>query len=199
MSKSDRNTSNKLSPVAVAVAAIYPALKSEAQCSERNAGEAKSRSATVVAAIKTLWETAEDKVAAGIATFGDGLSTKESVKGELWTKLHADGVKSGQVYNTLAWGRTVYAHFGHAEVRKAALESGLRKARDVAKPKAKAEASEKAEAAPSSSTDIAEFVHRNFDAVLVAMQAEFIRMRDPISLAKLGEINIHLASKTKAA
>lgn len=198
MSKSDRNTSKTLSPVAVAVAAIFPMLQSEVARGAENATLAASRSATIVGALVALWDAtpAPGRIANGVTVLGDGLKTKESVKGELWTMLHAAGVKSGPVYVTLAHARRVYAELGRADVRKAATESGLRKAYDTAKPAAATETATETSSNKGVPVDIAEFVHRNLDAVLIALRAEFIRCKDPISLAKMGELEMHLASKT---
>jgi len=131
-----------VSPVSVCVASILPVLLSQHEQVRANASATESRSATICSAIATLYaampDTSEYKSAV-VSIFGNGVRGKENVKGTLAEELDKANVKDVIVRNTLAHARTVAENFGNADVRKSAAESGLRKARDLAKPKAAAE------------------------------------------------------------
>jgi hypothetical protein len=142
MAKANSKTSKALSPVAVAVSACYntilPVLTDQASHNAANKAASESRSKVYVAAITTLCDSIADKDARKAAIFelfGNGLKKKgEVILGSLRAGLESAGVKDVQVYNTLHLCRNVALSFDKDDVRKAASESGLRKAYDATKP-----------------------------------------------------------------
>ena len=193
-------------PVAIALATMFPLFSALQDRTTENSTLGASRSAGIVASIATLHATSTDYAADVVALLGDGkkgTKKEDHAKGTLADALSA---KFGDklhvsVRNETAWARIVASNWNNPAVREAAEKSGLRKARDVAKPKAAPEAApEAAPVAPQySQSQMVEMVANHFDDAIFAVRAYLLRCADSIGVAKLGEIEVHLANKTRKA
>lgn len=192
-----------LSPAQVAHAALLPVFESLQGATVAAVDASASRSKLIVSAIKALFETSTDYAADRVAVFGDGLrSTKKSegTKGTLADALNSEFGDKLQVTvrSTLAHARAVAENWSNPAVREAAEKSGLRKARDVAKPSAKPETAKPETAKPEYSLAVmCEMVAAHLDDAIFALRQHMLHCADSISIAKIGEIEVHLASKTK--
>jgi len=160
------------SAVAVAVATLFPVLAQQDVMAQESAKATESRSKTIVAAIATLFASSKDYKADVVAVFGNGTRGKDNIKGQLAEKLDAAKITALVVRNTLSHARTVAVNWTNADVRKAAEESGLRKARDVAKPKAEPEAKDAGAGTVKTVGDVemvAQLIARNGLAQLMGM------------------------------
>jgi len=208
MAKNASKTSKTIpvaqTPVAIALATMFPLFSAFQNRTSENSTLGASRSAGIVAAIKMLHETSTDYAADVVTLLGDGkkgTKKEDHAKGTLADALSA---KFGDklhisVRNETAWARIVASNWNNPAVREAAEKSGLRKARDVAKPKAAPEAApEAAPVAPQySQSQMVEMVANHFDDAIFAVRAYLLRCADSIGVAKLGEIEVHLANKTR--
>ena len=200
-------TSSIAAPVAVAYATMFPQFDALQVRTTDNKVAGISRSKVIVGAIALLHATSTDYAADTVALLGDGnKGTKKDDEGTKGTLADALTAKHGNllevsVRNELSWARIVAANWNIVAVREAAEKSGLRKARDVAKPRAKPEtAPETATVAPQySQSQMVEMVANHFDDAIFAVRAYLLRCADSIGVAKLGEIEVHLANKTRKA
>jgi hypothetical protein len=191
-------------PADVALATLLPIFAGLQDRTSENVTLGTSRSAAIVAVIKTLHETSTDYSADCVKVLGDGNKGTKKDEGTKGTLADALTAKYGNalhvaVRNELAYARIVAANWNIVAVREAAEKSGLRKARDVAKPKAAPEAAPAAPAAPVtySQAQMVEMVANHFDDAIFAVRAYLLRCADSIGVAKLGEIEVHLANKTR--
>jgi hypothetical protein len=179
-----------LSPVAVAVAALFPVLAQQNAQATENAKATESRSKSIVAAIAGLFATSKNYGADCVAVFGNGTRGKDNIKGELAEKLDAAKITALVVRNTLVHARTVAQNWRNADVRKAAEEKGLRAARDVAKPKAQPDAKDAGAGTVKAKGDIeimAELIERNgFAAILGMLESAAVAKAETI---KAGHIH----------
>lgn len=200
------STSSTSTPEQIAHAALLPVFltyaSEVAESGKRTASRSKAICDAIAAMFAAYANDAPGYMRACVNLFGNGIKTKdERVTGTLYDALKAQNVTDGTVYVTLHHAREVALAYVKDDVRKVASEKGLRAAYNTAKPKAKSEgasadtSAEKPSAAWSPSMAIA-LVNEHFDDVLVALQAYFVRAKDSISLAKLGEIENHLNQKT---
>jgi len=208
-SKSSKSAGTPATPVAtpvqIALASMLPLFCALQERTTENVALGTSRSAGIVAAIGTLHKTSTDFAADRVALLGDankGTKRADGTKGALVEALSAKyGANSlhVSVRNECAWARIVCENWNVPAVREAAEKSGLRKARDVAKPKAKPETSATPPSVekPYSQSEAVEFVAAHFDDVVYAMRAYLLRAADSIGIAKLGELEVHLSSKTR--
>jgi len=106
-----------------------------------------SRSTKAVAAIKALAAMLKgaEYTQAVSELFGNGLKGKEHNAGTLAGSIGKDDAAAVTIRNFLSHCRTVANAWNRTDVREAAEANGIRKARDVAKPKA---VNESGEAAP---------------------------------------------------
>jgi len=111
------------------------------------AGASVSRSMQAVGAIKLLAATLKgaEYTQAVAELFGNGLKGKEHNAGTLAGSIGKDDAAAVTIRNFLSHCRTVANAWNRTDVREAAEANGIRKARDVAKPKA---VNESGEAAP---------------------------------------------------
>jgi len=202
--KQDKQVPATQTPIAIALATLFPLFSALQNRTSENVTLGASRSAGIVAAIKTLHATSTDYAADCVALLGDGkkgTKKEDHAKGTLADALSA---KFGDklhvsVRNETAWARIVASNWNIPAVREAAEKSGLRKARDVAKPKATPEATP--EATPVSAqfakdTALA-WIHAHLDEALEAVRGDLLRAADSIGVSKLAELEIHLNSKTR--
>lgn len=191
-------------PVAIALASLLPVFDALQTQTDASIVLGTSRSASICATIKALHESSTDYAADCVTLFGDGLKhTKKAagVKGTLADALvakYSDKLHVN-VRAEISRARTVAANWNNPAVRDAAEKSGIRKAYDVAKPKAASEATPVAPVTPVaySQATMVELVAAHFDDALFAIRAYLLRAADSISVAKLGEIECHLANKTR--
>jgi len=202
--KQDKQVPATQTPIAIALATLFPLFSALQNRTSENVTLGASRSAGIVAAIKTLHATSTDYAADCVALLGDankGTKKSDGTKGTLADSLVAEfGDKLSVVTrNELAYARIVAENWNIVAVREAAEKSGLRKARDVAKPKAPPEdVPVAAPVAPQySQSQMVEMVANHFDDAIFAVRAYLLRCADSIGVAKLGEIEVHLANKTR--
>jgi len=141
--KAKKQTVTVASAVQACVAKLVPVFMAQNTLTDANAKAAASRSATIVSAIDglhTAYPLATDYADACVEVFGNGVRGKENKAGRIADELKAAKVTALTVKSELARARTVAFNWGNADVRKAATETGLRKAYDTAKPKAAPEA-----------------------------------------------------------
>jgi hypothetical protein len=194
-------------PVAIALATVFPLFDALQTQTDASIAGATSRSATVCAAIKTLHETSTDFGADCVAWLGDGKKSTKLDAGVKGTLADALVAKYGDklhvnVRAEISRVRTVAQNWNRQDVRDAAEKSGIRKAYDTAKPRAapEAETATVATVAPAySQSMMVELVAAHFDDAVFALRAYLLRAADSIGVAKLGEIEVHLANKTRKA
>jgi len=192
-------------PAEIALATLLPIFTGLQERTSENVTLGASRSAAIVSAIKVLYETSTDYAADRVKVLGDADKQTRATDGGKGTLCDALNAKYGKVNlhatvrNEMSQARIVAENWNIIAVREAAEKSGLRKARDVAKPKAVPEAvPEAVPVAPQySQSQMVEMVANHFDDAIFAVRAYLLRCADSIGVAKLGEIEVHLANKTR--
>ena len=192
-------------PAEIALATLLPLFEALQERTSENQKTGVTRSAGIVAAIATLHATSTDYAADRAVLLGDASKGTKAVDGSKGTLCDALNAKYGKanlhviVRNEMTWARIVAENWNIVAVREAAEKSGLRKARDVAKPKAPPEAPPVAVpvSAQSAKDTALAWIHAHLDEALEAVRGDLLRAADSIGVSKLAELEIHLNSKTR--
>lgn len=194
------------SAVQAAHSALIAILSTYQDQTAANVVASESRSKLECATLITLWTASVDRAADCIALLGDGQKSTKKVDGvkgsvvDALVKQYADKLHVN-VRSEVHKMRTVFQHLHIPAVREAAEKRGLRAAYDTAKPKAAAEVAAAPAVAPvGSAMDRVTAIlseEGGFDAAIAALRSYFVKAADSIGLSKLGEVEVHLMSKTK--
>jgi hypothetical protein len=193
---------NAVSAAVVAHNALYPLLVGLQDQTQANVDAGASRSKAMVETLIALRANSTDYAADCIVILGDGLKgtkkdagTKGTLADEL-AKAYGDKLHVS-VRSQIAIIRKVAANIDVPAVREAAPK-GIRAMYDTLKAKTETTVVDAAPAAAAySQAMMVALVAEHFDDAVFAMRAYLLRAADAIGVNKIGELEVHLHSKTR--